>query len=358
MLRLFLLSILALPVLCAAALTPPQAQPGSSATAATNTSSPAPSLADARDLVTRGRLDEAELQLEKLAAQKPEPAGVERLRGFVYYQQNRLPEAEAAFADAIQQDPADMEATQMRGVALFRMGRPKDAIPFLEKAHLAVSSANVDPDYVLAVCYLTIGRYDDARHAFAAQYAFQPDSAPAYLLTARMLFHQELSQPAAQAAEKALQIDPRLPLAHRLLGEIALANGHIQGAIAEFQKEQELNPLDGEVYNRLGDAYIHSGQYREAQQALDRAVLLEPNATGPYILLGKALLRQQDPVMAVLYLERAIKMDPANYITHMLLAQAYRVTGRKEDAAREFQIAARLQSGAGTGSSSGPDSQP
>jgi tetratricopeptide (TPR) repeat protein len=353
MLRLSLVYVLALPLLQGVGQTRPDVQTAANPTTSAPNSASGPSLEHARDLVTKGRLDDAESELQKLAAQKPEPAGVERLRGFVFYQQNRFPEAESAFANAIEENPGDMEATQMRGVVLFRMGKPKDAIPFLEKAHLAVTSANIDPDYVLAVCYLTVGRYDDARHAFAAQYGFQPESAPAYLITARVLFRQELSEQAMQAAQKALQIDPRLPLAHRLLGEIELATGNVQAAIAELRKEQELNPLDGEVYNRLGDAYIRSGQYREAQQALDRAVLLEPNATGPYILLGKTLLQQQDPVMAILYLERAVKMDPANYMTHTLLAQAYRVTGRKDDAAREFQTAGRLQSGGGPK----PDSQ-
>jgi predicted Zn-dependent protease len=347
MLRVSLLCIFALTGLHAGWQTRAEAQ------STTETSPPsaaaegvqsAPSLAHARDMVTRGRLEDAERELDALALQQPEPDGVERLRGFVAYQQNRLSEAEAAFAKAIQQNPADMESTEMRGVVLFRMGKPADAIPVLERAHAAVSSVNVDPNYVLAACYMTVGRYDDARHAFAMQYGFQPDSAPAYLITGRQLFRHELVQPASDAAHKALEIDPKLPLAHRLLGEIALAKGELPEAITELQKERDLNPLDGELYNRLGDAYIRSGQYHEAQQALDRAVLLEPNSTGPYILLGKVLLQQQDPVMAIMYLERAEHMDPANYMIHTLLAQAYRTADRKDDAAREFQTAAKLQS--------------
>lgn len=301
-------------------------------------------LAHARDLVTKGRLNEAASELESLAAQKPDLAGVERLLGFVYYQQGKLSEAEAAFAKALQQEPTDKESMQMRGVTLFRMGRASEAIPLLEGAHIAVSSTNIDPNYVLAVCYITVRRYDDARRAFAAQYGFPPDSAPAYLIAARMLFRQELTDPANAAARKALEINPRLPLAHRLLGEIALAKGDFPQAIAELQKERDINPLDGELYSRLGDAYLRSGQPHEAQQALDEAVLLEPNATGPYILLGKALLQQQEPVIAVMYLERAVQMDPSSYMAHTLLGQAYHTAGRKDDAAREFQAAGKLLS--------------
>jgi tetratricopeptide (TPR) repeat protein len=256
--------------------------------------------------------------------------------------------AEAAYAKALAQDPSDRDAMQMRGVVLYSLGRPAEAIPLLEKAHATVPSANVDPNYVLGVCYIAVRRYDDARHAFAAQYGFPPDSAAAYLLVARLLLRQENPAVAAEFARKAIALQPQLPLAHQLLGEIALARAQLPEAIAEFDRERELNPLNGSVYDRLGDAYVRSGDDTKAQEALSRAVLLEPNATGPYILLGKVMLNQQNYLMATLYLERAISMDPGNYMAHTLLGRAYYATGRKEDAAKQFQAAQQLQAGGST----------
>ncbi len=321
-------------------------QPTTSTTgsAATLTQTAKPNLEQAQQLFAQGKLEQSLSEANSLAAQNPEPDGVERLRGLIFYQQNKFIDADAAFAKGLVQNPKDTEAMQLRGVTLFRMGRAAEAIPLLEQAHATIPNANIDPNYVLGVSYVQVQRYDDARRAFAAQYGFDPDSAPAYLLAARMCFHQEYLHPAEALAKKALELNANLPLGHLLLGEIALAHGDTSGAIAEFDKEQQLNPLNGEVYDRLGDAYIRNGQYDQAQRALNRAVLLEPNATGPYILLGKVLLSQQNPVMAGMYLERALHMDPGNYITHSLLAQVYRSEGRREDAVREFQTAARLQS--------------
>lgn len=310
-----------------------------------------PSLASARGLVTEGKLDDALRELDLLAAQRPEPAGVERLRGIVNYQQNHLAEAEGDFTRAVEQDPSDLQSMQMRGIVLFRMNMPEKAIPILEKAHTSAPVANADPNYVLALCYIATGRYNDARHAFATQYGFAPDSAAAWLFSARMLFRQELTAQAATAARQALTLDPHLPLAHRLLGEIALAKGDVPGAMIELEQEVRVNPLDGETYNRLGDAYLRSGQVDRAQQALDRAVLLEPDASGPYILLGKTMLEQHDPVMAAMYLQHAEAMDPSNAMTHMLLGRAYAVSGRKDDAQREFQIVQKMQGASGAGSS-------
>jgi predicted Zn-dependent protease len=323
----------------------PVKTPGTS-NAATGGGAPvvsSPNLIQLRLMIDRGHTADALKQLETLAAQQPVAAGVNRLRGVALYSQNQFAEADAAFASALKQDPHDEESTQLRGLTLFRLGRPADAIPLLESAPEWTSQTKVDPSYVLALCYLDTRQYDNARRAFATQYGFPPDSAPAYLLAARMLLRREYLPVAQQFATKALELDPQLPLANALLGEVALAGEHLDVAITEFEKERLRNPLDGSIYDRLGDAYTRAGDYTKAQQSLQRALLLEPNATGPYILLGKVLLKRQDPASATMYLERAEKMDPDNYITHSLLGQAYRLLGRTEDASREIQTSQKIQ---------------
>jgi tetratricopeptide (TPR) repeat protein len=296
-----------------------------------------------RQMIDRGQTADALEQLDAMAVQQPAPAGVNRLRGLALYSQNQFVEADTAFAIALKQDPHDQESIQLRGLTLFRLGRPADAIPLLESAHELTGQTRVDPNYVLALCYIDTGQYDSARRAFALQYGFPADSAAAYLLAARMLMRREYLPVARQFGAKALELDPQLPLAHALLGEIALAGEHLDEAIGEFEKERVRNPLDGGIYDRLGDAYTRAADYTKALQSLQRALLLEPNSTGPYILLGKVLLKRQDPAGALMYLERAERMDSGNYITHSLLGQAYRSLGRTEDASRETQISQKIQ---------------
>lgn len=273
-----------------------------------------PSIESARELAGKGHLDQAMLQLDQLAKRTPEPAGVERLRGIILYQRDQLPQAIEAFIKAAADDPADKESIEMHGVSLFRLGRVPEAIPFLEKGRTQVENANVDPNYVLALCYADVERYDDSRHAFAAQFGFEPDSPQAYLLAGRMFLRRELREEAAVEATRALALDPKMPLAHELLGEIALAHGDASAAIKDFEAERRIDPMNPELYERLGDAYVRSGDYTDARGALNRAVLLEPGATGPYILLGETFLKLKQPIQALHYLDHAAKMDPKNYI--------------------------------------------
>jgi predicted Zn-dependent protease len=301
------------------------------------------SLQQLQQLIDKGHSVEALKRLDVLAATTPVAAGVQRLRGKAFYAAGQFGEADSAFASALAQDPHDLESTQLRGLTLFRLGKPGEAIPLLTAAHDWGPETRVDPSYVLALCYIDARRYDDARHAFAVQYGFPPDSASAYLLAARMLLRREFLPIAQESAQKALTLDPQLPLAHSLLGEIALAGNHLDVATSEFEKERARNPLDGNVYDRLGDTYSRAGNYQEALKSLQRAVILEPNVTAPFILLGKVLLKQQAPASAAMYLEHAEAMDPGNFMTHSLLGQAYRSLGRTEDASRETQTATKIQ---------------
>lgn len=305
-----------------------------------------------RRLIATGHADEALKRTVALQAQTGThtPGELDRTDGLAYYALGQLQPADEAFAKALQENPSDVEAAEMRGLTLVRLGRPAEAIPLLESVRgqsTKPGASKADPNYALARCYVDVHRYEDARHAFAAQFAIAPDSAPAYLLAARMLLRREHVPIAQSFAEKALQLDPKLPLAHALLGEILLAGSRLEPAIAEFEQERKTNPLEPSVYDRLGDAYGRAGQNEKARQVLQEAVLLEPNTTGPYILLGRTLLRQGDAVGASEYLAHAEKMDPENPATHSLLGQAYRTMGRKDDAGRETAAAAQLQTASG-----------
>ena len=299
-----------------------------------------PSLDAARTLAEKGHLDEALKELAQLPSATP---GAERLRGMILYQKEDFPLALEAFTHAEALDPNDREATEMHGLTLFRRGLPAEALPFLEKAHANVPLANLDPHYVLGLCYIDLKRFNEARQAFASYYNFPPDSAEAHLLLARLLLRRGRAPESAAEVARAIELNPRLPGAHLLLGEAELAIDDQPAALAAFEAELKIDPLNGAVYDRIGDACLRAGNNERAQMELNRAILLEPNTTAPYILLAQTLLNLKQPTLALHYLNRALRMDPSNYITHNLLAQAYKATDQLAEANREFKTVAQLR---------------
>src|ERR1700687_5806273 len=174
-------------------------------------------------------------------------------------------------------------------------------------------------------------------------FGVSPDSAASYLFTARMLLRQDFGPVAEEYAQKAVSLDAKLPLAHFLLGEIALSHSKISEAAEEFEKELQLNPGYAPAYYKLADAYSRIQKFDEAEKLLQRSIWLDSTSTGPYILMGKVLAKKGETELAVRTLPRALAMDPNNPVPHHLLGQAYRDLGRSEDAERELKLAAQLE---------------
>lgn len=307
-----------------------------------NSQSAAPSITQERALLQQGKAQEAIAMLQQLAAAHPELKGIHHDLGLAYYRSGKLLDAQREFTAAIAEDPADSESVQMEGLTLYRIGRPDQAITFLAQVRNWMPNADADANNVLGLCYLHAQRYDEARGAFAQEFGVDPASASAYLLLSTMLMHADLPELAGEQASKALALDARLPLVHFRLGEVFLFKSDIDHATQEFEQERDLNPGYAPTYDRLGDVYIRAGKYQDAQQALTKAISLDVSMTGPFIQMGKVLLHRDDAATAAIYLRHAEKMDPSNYITHNLLAQAYRKMGQQDESKRETDVASKI----------------
>jgi tetratricopeptide (TPR) repeat protein len=294
-------------------------------------------------LMQQGKNDEALALLESIAAAEPARRGVVRQIGIANYRKGDFLKAAASFKKALEEDPGDNEAVQLMGLSYYLSGRPAEAIAPLEKVQTWYPSANVDAAYILGVCYMQTKDYPSARKAFARMFGVPADSAAAYMFAARMLLRQDFAPVAEEYAKKAVELDPKLPRAHMLLGELYLYKSRIPEAVEQLQKESELNPGEAAVYYKLADAYSRLQKYEEAEKLLQRSIWLDATSTGPYILMGKVLEKKGETALAVRALQRAIAMDPNNPMPHHLLGQAYRELGKTEEAERELKVAEQLQ---------------
>ncbi len=299
-------------------------------------------LVAARKLIADGKYDNAIAQLQELRAGNPQLKGVLHELGVANYAKGDYVKASEFLRQALTEDPNDGETTQLLGLSYYLSGRPKEAIPYLEKVQSWYPRANVDASYILGMCYVLTHDYDQARKAFAKMYDVPGDSAASYLFTARMLLRQEFEPVAEEYAQKAVALDPKLPRAHFLLGEVHLFKSRIPEAIAEFQKELAINPGDAATYYKLGDAFSRIQKYEDAERVLQRSIWLDSTSTGPYILMGKVLGKKGENELAIRALQHAISMDPNNSMAHHLLGQAYRELGRAEDAQRELKTAEEI----------------
>ena len=233
------------------------------------------------------------------------------------------------------------EAAQMLALSYYSLGRFRDAIPLLEKQSMA-GADGVDNSYLLGMCYLRIDDARDARRAFARMQSVPEESAASHLVFARMLVREHLEEKAVLELEASIKKDPRLPMAHFLLGEIFLYQRSAEAAVEQFRKELEINPAVWLVPWRLGDALARLNKFDEAERALKQSIWLNESFSGPYVTLGQIALKKGDAEVATGYLEKAVKLDPNNYHAHFYLARAYKSTGRNAEADRQFELSRTL----------------
>lgn len=304
---------------------------------------PDPRMARADELLRAGKPQDALVLLNELAAAAPATPRIEAKIGKAYFQSNQFQKAVPPLKLALQQNDSDAESAQLLALSYFAVAEYAEAIPLLEKLGPQLPDNSSDGAYLLASCYVMTQHWDDARKTFAHVFSVPPDSAIAYLMFGKFLVRQRLEDRAVPEIQAALQRDPRLAMAHFLLGEIDLYKGDAPAAVEELNKEVAINPTVWLVYWRLGDAYVRLEKYEEAEKVLKEAIWLNETSSGAYILLGQVALKRNDPGMAAGFLERAVKLDAQNDYVHYFLAKAYQGLGRTADANQHFAIAKQMR---------------
>jgi tetratricopeptide (TPR) repeat protein len=116
-------------------------------------------------------------------------------------------------------------------------------------------------------------------------------------------------------------------------------------ALAEFEKELKANPEHWPSMLVVAFLKTRNGEPEAAIESARKAMRLGP-ARDRWIsqtAIGQAYLSMGEPEKAMPELEAAVKQQPSNDSIHFLLEQAYRLSGRKEDAKREKDEYVRLK---------------
>ncbi len=194
------------------------------------------------------------------------------------------------------------------------------------------------------VLYVLTHAYSDLASGTARELAMTaPTSIPALEMDADANEQQGKWEEAEKDYRKILEQNPHYPGIHFRLGRLILSKPNpapdfAEQAKKELQQELVIDPANAGAEYVLGELARQAQDLPDAVQHFSKATKLETNFADAYLGLGMSLLAEKEYANAVVPLEKAVKLQPANPAAHYSLATAYARTGRKEEAEREFAL--------------------
>jgi len=140
---------------------------------------------------------------------------------------------------------------------------------------------------------------------------------------------------AAGLIDRALLIDPKMAIAHRVRSWIFIASGRIPEAVTAAETAVALNRNDSMAYSLLALALLHLGEAEQSRLAGEKAIKLsprDPNLWAPLSVVARAQLLFGENDAALANLRKAALANPAASFIRLNLAGAYGRMGRDREA--------------------------
>ncbi len=336
---------------------------------------PAKSLDQHLDLAKRymqqKRPDLAIPELEAAAAMDGTNVDTQANLGVLYYFGHNYGKAVPHLRTAVKAKPELWKIQALLGLGEARSGERDNGRADLEEAfpHLTDEKLKTEVGETLVGTYMGDGEMEKAATVVSAMLASHPTDASMLLMAFRLYsdladksmvtlalaapesaqLHQVMARELARQGNddaaianyrEALRIDPQMPGLHSDLGHLLY---HSQDAKLQAESEAELkaalqaNPRDTRSEMTLGLIAEKQGDTNGAYARYAHVLEVDPNDSDACTEMAKLLVTMNQQDKAQQFFERAIQLDPTNYIAHYRLSTLYRQAGKADEAKVQAQ---------------------
>ncbi|MBI3321381.1 MAG: tetratricopeptide repeat protein, partial [Candidatus Omnitrophica bacterium] len=289
-----------------------------------------------------GHYQRAARRYEELVKRQPE--NVEFLRDlmWVLWKAGRTAEAAKAATRITALQGADLEAWNLFGNAMVKLGRPKEAVAAFE------ASLRLNPEQLpiwrdVSLLLVELRQYDQARTVVSQLLARYPQHTDLYPLLARIQILQGDFPEAAHTWAKVLQLFPDNPayqyqeasaLYHSGQTEQAVAS--LQALITQYQEELD-DPNFLSMWRVVAQLALDLQQYQPASILLKQLLVRYPQETEFFPLLARAQSAQGTFAEAAKSWAKAYQAFPERLNYHYQEAAAYHASSQDDQALKVLQ---------------------
>ena len=301
--------------------------------------------------VSESRFDEATRELDQALKFAPTDPDIAVEAAIAWFRAGNLEKARQLVQAVAAVHPRHARAQDVLGrIELYRGDFPA-AIHDLQAS--IVLNNDFETSYFLGLAYLKAKRLTDAQHWFQHLQGSMEDSAALHVLIGRAYSICHFPESAVTEFRKAVQLDPKYPRAHELLGysllEFRGEEAYPQARL-EFERELKLHPDDYNALLLLGISNVALRDFPAAEAALLHASRLRRLEPFAYLYLGEIYSATKRLPQAVEALKQYIHLvpDPGEVPrdvsrAYYLLGQDLRRLGRLEEAQKALANSQRYR---------------
>lgn len=243
-------------------------------------------------------------------------------------------EAIEVLQGVVKDNPRNADARLLLGSLLMEAGKQSESIAQLTEA-VTLRPRSAEAENALGEAYSSFGDFKAARGPFEKAVALEPDFGVAQMnLGEALLQSGELDASAKHLdhASKLLGKSDDGAQAHYLRAKIYTAQNEIDKAADELRTAVAIRPAFPQAWSDLGEARKTLLDDAGALSAFERAVALDPNDFVAQYRLGAEYLDSDKPHDAVDHLEQAYRLKSDDQSTLNALQRVLREIGRNTEA--------------------------
>ena len=297
------------------------------------------------------RFDEAIRELDEALKFAPGDPDITVDEAVVWFRSGDIKKARQLAQSVVAGNPGHARGQNILGrVDLYR-GDIAAAIEELKSS--VMLNEDFESSYFLGIAYLKSKRFTDAQQLYQHLLKTMGDSAALHVLIGRAYSIGHFPEFAVAEFRKAIQLDPKYPRAHSLLGYSILefrGEEAYPEARLEFERELKARPDDYNALLLLGISGVALRDFSAAETALLHATELRPEESFAYLYLGETYSETNRPKVAINTLEKYIRLVPnpeeaARDVSraYYIMGQALRRLGRLEEAQKALSNSQRFR---------------